>query len=1020
MNILVVDREEEMRAALDILEQTPGNQIFQAYTGDEALALAQANQIDLIITEVFLEPMNGFTLRNKMENRHRGVRTIFLSGYDLSPYKEHTDGYEIIAKPATPQKLFPAIARTMAPPPVAAPAPVPAPAPAPAPPAAPAPAPAVVESKPAPAPVTPVAPVAAVATPAAVPTPAPAAVAAAIEKVEPAAPATPPVAAPAPAAPAPVATQLPLPSVDFAPAPKEAAAPVRPVQVESATPPPATISPPKATPAPTPSAAPGSQEAPTPTTTWNPTRVTVPKAAPTAQPASIPRAAVPAPAAAPKATPPPADLMAMPAATPSEPPPTPAAIPEATPAAATPSPAAIPRAIPSATPAAIPKATPAATPTAVPKVTPSATPAAIPKATPAATPTAVPKATPSATPAAIPRATPAATPSAIPKATPAATPAAVPKATPAATPAPSAIPRVAPSATPSAVPVATPRATPSAVPKAAVAARPAIAGDPLIGKDLGSYHIQKLLGKGKWGPVYLAIQTSMNRPVAMELLAAEVAQDEAARANFVATARAKAAVQHPHILSVYEADQAEGRYFYTHQYVDGSTLAQLAARGEGLGEPMALQTIKAVAQGLSHLHHHKIPHSIPDATDIYVGKDGLPYLSNVAQPGDEMPASQEEIVALSHAMRTVLPGGHAQDEALEAMLARMSITTVSGFQSWAPLFQTIQAIEPKVIPADAFRLSAQDKAAIRAVEETRKRQKMVVTLSIVGVIVLLFAVAAGAWWMYLRPESRAHDYSDVMVQIPAGEFVYQDGQKVTLPTYYIDKYEVTIAEYGKFLDYLKAHGDTTEFDDPLQPKGLSHIPRDWDNYFGRANAPLPSWRTVKATNGEGAGVPITLDCPVFNVNYFDAYAYAKWKGRRLPTEQEWEKAARGANGNLYPWGNQWDPSKLNAGTDYQANPAPGYVPAVDGYTWWAPVDAILSDSSPYGVIGMAGNVSEWTGSWDAGKTFVVVRGGNFKSNSDQALLTSALKVYPDTATQTLGFRTASDTAPGAGKTTAVP
>ena len=547
-----------------------------------------------------------------------------------------------------------------------------------------------------------------------------------------------------------------------------------------------------------------------------------------------------------------------------------------------------------------------------------------------------------------------------------------------------------------------------------------MAADPLIGKALGSYRVQRLLGKGKWGPVYLAIQTSMNRPVAMEMLANDKAQDEAARANFVATARAKAAVAHPHILSVYEADQAEGYYFYTHEYVDGYTLAQLKDRGEGLSEATALQTIKCVAQGLSHLHHNKIPHVIPDASDIYIGKDGLPYLSNVAQPGEEMPASQEEIVALTHIISTVLPGGEATDEGLAAMLNRMAITTVSGFQSWAPLFQTIQAIEPKVIPADAFKLSAQDKAAIRAVEETRKRQKMVVMASIIGVVVLLVAIVGAIWYLYLRPEAQAHDYSDVMVQIPAGQFIYQDGQKVTLPAFYIDKYEVTMAEYQKFLNYLAAHEDTTEFDDPLQPKGLSHIPRDWDIYYGRASAPLPSYRTVKAPGGTGAGVPITLDCPAFNVNYFDAYAYAKWKGRRLPTEEEWEKAARGANGNLYPWGNTWDPTKLNAGTDYQANPAPGYVPAVDGYTWWSPVDAVPSDSSTYGVIGMAGNVSEWTSTWDPGKTFVVVRGGNFKSNADQASLTSELKVYPDTATQTLGFRTASDTPPSGGHSSAFP
>jgi formylglycine-generating enzyme required for sulfatase activity len=537
----------------------------------------------------------------------------------------------------------------------------------------------------------------------------------------------------------------------------------------------------------------------------------------------------------------------------------------------------------------------------------------------------------------------------------------------------------------------------------AVRAAVPVAADPLLGRTLGSYKVERRLGKGKWGPVYLAIQTSMNRPVAMEILAAEVAGDPAARENFVATARAKAAVQHPHILSVYEADQAEGHYFYTHEYVDGYTLAQLAARGEGLSEPMALQTIKYVAQGLSHLHNHKIAHSIPDATDIYIGSDGLPYLSNVALPTDDMPAMQEEICTLGQVISSALPGGQAQDRGLQAMLTRMGMTNQLGFQSWPPLFQAIQAIEPKVIPVDAFKLSAQDEAAIRAVEDARKRQKMVVIGSVAALVVFLFLLGGVIWWEFLRPET--HDYSDEMVKIEAGTFIYQDGQKLTLPTFYIDKYEVTMAEYAKFLQYLKEHGNPTTFDSQLQPVGRSHVPRDWDIYYGRASSSLSGYRTVR-------GVPITLDCPVFNVDYFDAYAYAKWKGRRLPTEQEWEKAARGPAGNLYPWGNEWDPTKLNAGGDYQAAPGAGYKPIVDGYTWWAPVDAMQGDRSPYGVIGMAGNVSEWTDSWDASKTYVVIRGGNYKSTSEQALLTSSIKAFPQQVAETLGFRTAGDNAPG--------
>ena len=504
------------------------------------------------------------------------------------------------------------------------------------------------------------------------------------------------------------------------------------------------------------------------------------------------------------------------------------------------------------------------------------------------------------------------------------------------------------------------------------AARPAAvaAVDPYLGKTLGSYRIERRLGSGKWGPVYLAIQTSVNRPVAMEMLASN---DEGARENFVATARAKAAVQHPHILSVYEADQAEGRYFYTHEYVDGLTLEQLRGRGEGLSEPMALQTVKYVAQALSHLHHQHISHSPPEPSDIYIGSDGLPHLSNVALPTGELAAPQTEIQSLGAIIRGMLPGGQAQDRGLQAMLLRMGVTTPAGFQSWPALFQAITAIEPKVIPADAFKLSAQDEAAIRAVEAARKRQKMTVIMSVASLIVLIWAIGFVFWWEFMR--ATTVDHSDEMVLIPAGSFLYgKEGDKQTLPDFYIDKYEVTIGEYEKFLEYLTAHGNPTDFDSPLQPSGRTHVPHDWNIYYGRASSSFAGYRNIR-------GVPITVDCPVFGVDYFDAYAYARWKGRRLPTEQEWEKAARGPNGNLYPWGNDWDPKKLNSGADYSSDPQPGYKPGVC-LANQVPIGTFKEDKSYYGVYDMGGNVSEWTETWDPSKTYVVVKGGNFKTGQE--------------------------------------
>jgi len=169
-----------------------------------------------------------------------------------------------------------------------------------------------------------------------------------------------------------------------------------------------------------------------------------------------------------------------------------------------------------------------------------------------------------------------------------------------------------------------------------------------------------------------------------------------------------------------------------------------------------------------------------------------------------------------------------------------------------------------------------------------------------------------------------------MVRVPAGKFLYGDDKReVELPEFWIDKAPVTNAEYARFV------AETGH-----EP------PRHW--------------------NGKTPPKKIA-DHPVVYVTWNDATAYAKWAGGRLPTEEEWEKAARGTDGREYPWG-EWTEDHCNseeAGLG-DTTPVGQYSPQGD---------------SPYGCVDMAGNVWEWTTSeWEPGDERRVVRGGLWSGN----------------------------------------
>ena len=678
------------------------------------------------------------------------------------------------------------------------------------------------------------------------------------------------------------------------------------------------------------------------------------------QPVAVPRAAFAIPQARPVALPP------QPVATPM---PTP--VPQAV-AVPQPRPVAQPVAAPVqaiAVPQAKPVAQPVPVVSAVPQVpTPSPTPVpqavAAPRSQPVAQPVPVPvQASPQPAPVA---AQPIPVVRAVPQVS---TPPPLPTPQPIAVQAPVAVPQPRPAIP---MPVEQPAAEPEPHAHAQEdedTAQP----EQLVGVQLGDYRVQQFLANGVWGAVYLAIQLSVNRPVGLKVLDPRRSHDENAHAQFLADARAKAAVQHPLIVSVFEADERNGLVFYTHEFLDGPTLADLISRRERFDEKKALQVMKATAEALNYLWSHNFAHSPLDAGAIRFGSDNIPRLANLATSNLESGVSaSREIQTLSGVISQLVPS-HAQSPGLRALLGRMA-----GIQnpiiSWPVVLQAVKSLEPKIIPVEAAKIKAADVVAIRAVEAARKTQNKAVTMQIVTLSALVLIVAFLVWYFLISNERNLN----AQVDIPAGSYaVGKEGQRVNIRAFEIDKYEVTIGQYTEFIEFCQANGGANEhkYDHPNAPKNVSHITEDAKILIGRAKQRSAS----VFSDANNPGVPVDLNCPMVCVSWWDAYAYANWKGRDLPTQEEWEAAARGTEGYKYPWGNDLFLNKFNSNRGYKAMERAKLTPE-DGYNYWAPVDQFMGDASPFKVIGMAGNVAEWTYRYDGKRQFPVVKGGSFASN----------------------------------------
>jgi formylglycine-generating enzyme required for sulfatase activity len=532
----------------------------------------------------------------------------------------------------------------------------------------------------------------------------------------------------------------------------------------------------------------------------------------------------------------------------------------------------------------------------------------------------------------------------------------------------------------------------------------------LIAALAGRYSLERELGHGGMATVYLAHDLRHDRPVAIKVLNPELAAILGPE-RFLREIHMAAQLNHPHILPLHDSGEAGGFLFYVMPYVEGETLRDRLIREPQLPIEDAVGITREVADALTYAHGRGIVHRDIKPENIMLhaghavvadfgiaravteaGEDrltqtgvaiGTPsYMSPEQAAGESRLDGRSDIYALgcvTYEMLTGEPPFHGPTA--QAIIARHTLDPV-------PPVRTTRATVPHAVeiavnkalaksPADRFQTASKFAAALRdsnihttvpvpVIPPRRPVPRWIVAagvlLMIAGVLLALNRRTAAPPPADLGRNPEAPGAAGDMVTIPAATYPLFGGTcrlcipaaRVALDSFAMDRTEVTVGQYAPFIT------------------------------AGLASAP---WAEMP---------PDTL-LPVTGVLWSEAVAYCRWRdGARLPSEAEWEAAARGTGGRRYPWGNDWGRDRLNA--DDPKGEA-------------VPVGSFPRGAAPSGALDMAGNVWEWTATpGPAGRGGIpqyIIRGGAANSARDAANAISRV-AYPAVAQRTdldrTGFR----------------
>jgi serine/threonine protein kinase len=508
---------------------------------------------------------------------------------------------------------------------------------------------------------------------------------------------------------------------------------------------------------------------------------------------------------------------------------------------------------------------------------------------------------------------------------------------------------------------------------------------------IGRYQIIREIGRGGMSIVYLAQDPHFDRQVAVKVLSRHMLQDPTFRARFDREARVIASLEHPAIVPVYDYGGGEDESsFIVMRYMPGGSLGDRMSEGRIRIEEI-LKTVLRIASALDFAHQRGVIHrdlkpgnilfdqwnlaylsdfglvKLTQSTVSYTGSSviGTPaYMSPEQAHGQKKIDQRSDVYALGIILFELLTGQHPYkaDTPIGLILAHLTepMPDICAVDSSLPpacaeVIHRAVAKDPaaRYSTAGDFALAVRHLFAEHIDTATLEEAVPDLTPSTQP------AQAPGASELALADDNPA---DIAWVHIPAGDFFFGESRRTASVEndYLISRFPVTNAQYKLFID--------------ANPKA----------------EPPPHWDAERRTFPAG-----TEQYPVVMVSWYDAVAFCKWANCRLLSEMEWEKAARGTDVRVYPWGDDWVDGRYCNSREARFERATS-------------VDAFPEGVSPYGVWDMSGNVWEWTSDMDESRMFKIVRGGSWPNFRHRMYVFTRNKYGPAVTFDDVGFRCARD------------